>query len=80
MKRVDVQPASTHGQGGEIAFRTDAVEAVHAVWVERGYTILQGPTELDFGRSVTMADPDGNRIRAFQPRPDLSRQDPARQG
>jgi hypothetical protein len=29
--------------------------------------ILQPPTEMDFGRTFTAADPDGHRLRVFKP-------------
>lgn len=70
--KVDgVEPKATlTGGGGEIAFAVgarDEVDATHADWLARGLTILQTPTDLDFGRAFTAADPDGHRLRVFCP-------------
>jgi len=45
----------------------DDVDATHAAWAARGVTVLQAPTDLDFGRSCVFADPDGHRLRVFAP-------------
>lgn len=65
----DVEPASrvTPG-GGEIAFIMDdaaALDARCAAWKARGISILQEPADMDFGRTFTVADPDGHRIRLY---------------
>ncbi len=69
--RHTVEPAATaSGGGGEIAFSlTDnaAVEKLHAEWRGRGLTIVQAPTDLDFGRTFVALDPDGHRLRVFAP-------------
>ncbi len=53
--------------GGEIVFTDPDIDAVHTDWVGRAVAILQPPTDLDFGRSFTAADPDGHRLRVFRP-------------
>ena len=51
----------------EVAFIANDVDATHAEWLAKGTTILQGPTDMDFGRTFTAADPDGHRLRVFKP-------------
>ena len=66
-----VQPAATPPGGGELGFSVAdaaAVEALHGEWRQRGLTITQGPTEMDFGRTFVALDPDGHRLRVFAPR------------
>lgn len=67
----EVEPAATAaGGGGEIATTVAdaaAVDATHADWQARGLTILQAPTDLDFGRTFVALDPDGHRLRVFAP-------------
>ncbi|TCR62709.1 VOC family protein [Bosea sp. BK604] len=69
--RHTVEPAAAAaGGGGEIATvvaSAEAVNAVHADWKARGLTILQPPTDLDFGRTFVATDPDGHRLRVFFP-------------
>ncbi len=69
--RHTVEPAATApGGGGEIAFSVadnSTVEKLHADWRGRGLTIVQEPTDLDFGRSFVALDPDGHRLRVFAP-------------
>ena len=66
--RHTVEPgAEAAGGGGEIAFTADDVDAVHRDWSGRGLTILQPPTDLDFGRTFVAVDPDGHRLRVFRP-------------
>jgi catechol 2,3-dioxygenase-like lactoylglutathione lyase family enzyme len=67
----DVKPAVTvPGGGNEIcitAASIEAVDALHAGWRERGVTICQTPTTMDFGHTFVACDPDGHRIRVFFP-------------
>lgn len=69
--RYTVEPAATaRGGAAEIAMvvpSAGAVDAAHADWRSRGIAILQEPTDLDFGRTFTAADPDGHRLRVFCP-------------
>ncbi len=66
--RHTVQPAAlTTGGGTELAFTVSDVDTVHADWAARGLTIVQPPTELDFGRSFVALDPDGHRLRVLTP-------------
>lgn len=67
--RHTVEPkAEVTGGGGEVGFSLAdqaAVEVLHAQWLERGATIIQPPTALDFGYTFVAQDPDGYRLRAF---------------
>jgi predicted enzyme related to lactoylglutathione lyase len=69
--RHTVEPAATAAGGGaEVAFSVAAnrtVDSLHAEWRERGLTILQPPTDMDFGRTFVALDPDGHRLRVFAP-------------
>ena len=66
--RHTVEPAATAAGGGsEIAFTVADVDAVYTDWCRRGLTILQVPTDMDFGRTFTALDPDGHRLRVFAP-------------
>lgn len=66
-----VEPAATvTGGGTEICFAVGSateVDATHVDWAARGLAILQAPTEMEFGRTFTAADPDGHRLRVFCP-------------
>ncbi|PIB45580.1 drug:proton antiporter [Pseudomonas sp. 2822-15] len=67
--RHTVEPAADlTGGGSEVGFSLPdpaAVDALHAQWVERGATIIQSPTHLDFGYTFVAEDLDGHRLRAF---------------
>jgi len=67
--RAHVEPAAPLAVGGsELAFGLEnklAVEQTYTLWQGRGMTILQTPTEMDFGFTFTAADPDGHRLRVF---------------
>lgn len=66
-------PASTGlSAGGELAFTVAdgaAVRTIHEDWVGRGLTIVQAPTEMEFGHTFVALDPDGHRLRVFAPAP-----------
>jgi catechol 2,3-dioxygenase-like lactoylglutathione lyase family enzyme len=61
-------PTGVTGGGTEIAFTVatrEDVDKFHTDWSDSRRTILQPPTDMDFGRTFTAADPDGHRIRVF---------------
>lgn len=66
-----VEPAATKTGGGcELAIRAGSaaeVDSLHADWAARGVSILQAPVTLEFGHTFTAEDPDGHRIRVFNP-------------
>jgi catechol 2,3-dioxygenase-like lactoylglutathione lyase family enzyme len=66
-----VEPtAHLTGGGTELAFTVadrNAVDTLHADWKQRGLSIAQQPTAMDFGYTFTALDPDGHRLRVFFP-------------
>lgn len=70
--RHTVLPAAQAGAGaaGELAFAQPdkaTVDALHALWLSQGVTVIQPPCALDFGYAFTAEDPDGHRLRVFAP-------------
>lgn len=68
--RDEVEPRATLPGGSEIGFPVDSDAAVHSTrdaWAKLGLKILQEPTKMDFGLTFTAADPDGHRLRVFNP-------------
>lgn len=51
-----------------ISFRVADVDTCHETLLDRGVTIEDPPTDQDWGsRTITMLDPDGNRIYLLGP-------------
>lgn len=68
--RDDVEPRATLPGGNELAFTRDSDDAVRATrdrWAGLGLRIIQEPVKMDFGFTFTAADPDGHRLRVFNP-------------
>jgi uncharacterized glyoxalase superfamily protein PhnB len=62
--------AQATGGGTELAFPVESAEQVDALfadWSALGLTMVQAPTELDFGRTFVALDPDNHRLRVFHP-------------
>jgi predicted enzyme related to lactoylglutathione lyase len=73
--KEDVEPKATPAGGVEISFTEvdeNAVRNRAEAFRGLGHTILQEPTELDFGFTFTAADPAGHRLRVFAARPDAA--------
>lgn len=51
--------------GAEIAFAAEDVDDLFAKWQAKGITMVQKPTDMDFGRTFVALDPDGHRIRIY---------------
>ena len=67
-KRAGVAPLAEASAGAaEIGFVSADVDATCAAWQAQGITIVQPPTEMEFGRTCCGLDPDGHRLRAFNP-------------
>ena len=68
-KRGDVLPKVTAPAGSnELGFHVESnamVEEFFEAAKKIGATVLQAPAQMDFGYTCTVADPDGNRLRAF---------------
>lgn len=63
-----VEPKPTAPGGVEISFSESSKEAVLATyeeWKKLGMKVLQEPTQMDFGFTFVVADPDGHRLRPF---------------
>jgi len=69
--RHDVAPVPGHmGGGSEIGFSAPddaSVDALHAVWRDRGLPIAQAPVKKEFGYTFVALDPDAHRLRVFAP-------------
>jgi catechol 2,3-dioxygenase-like lactoylglutathione lyase family enzyme len=64
----EMEPKPNAAGGIEISFSEDSKEAVRATfeeWTKLGLTVLQEPTEMDFGFTFVVEDPDGHRLRPF---------------
>ncbi|EGI76879.1 VOC family protein [Hylemonella gracilis] len=63
-------PATAERGGSELCMAVDQAADVDA-WVAQGkaqgWPVLQAPTAMDFGYTAVVADPDGHRLRVFQP-------------
>ncbi len=59
--RVEAPPGST-----EVCFPTDNVDALYEAWSKKQLVIAQKPTDMDFGRTFLILDPDGHRIRIYK--------------
>jgi len=66
----DVEPRANPPGGIEMSFTEANAAAVRErleAFSALGLKVLQEPTEMDFGYTFTVADPDGHRIRVFAP-------------
>ncbi len=64
----EVEPKPKAAGGIEISFSEDSKEAVRATyeeWTKLGLKVVQGLTEMDFGFTFVVEDPDGHRLRPF---------------
>lgn len=72
--RDAVVPAVGAGSAtGELGFKVASMPAVDELydrWRTRGAEELLPPTNLPFGRSFVVLDPDGNRLRGYAVHPD----------
>ena len=59
--RVESSPG-----GFELGFATENVDELYEELGEKGVTVAQKPTEMDFGRTFLILDPDGHRIRIYK--------------
>jgi len=50
----------------EIGFPTEDVDALYEEWGTKHITVAQKPTDMDFGRTFVVLDPDGHRIRVYK--------------
>jgi predicted lactoylglutathione lyase len=68
-KRADVLPKVTVPTGSnELSFQVENKSIVDDFFIAAqkiGASVLQNPTQMDFGYTFTVADPDGHRLRVF---------------
>lgn len=50
----------------EICFPTENVDSLYKTWEKKHLTVLQKPTDMDFGRTFVILDPDGHRVRIYK--------------
>jgi catechol 2,3-dioxygenase-like lactoylglutathione lyase family enzyme len=64
----EIEPKPAAPGGIEIAFSEsskDAVRKTYEDWTRLGLEVLQEPSEMDFGFTFVVQDPDGHRLRPF---------------
>jgi predicted enzyme related to lactoylglutathione lyase len=59
----------------EICFPAENVDALYEEWGKKQVTVAQKPTDMDFGRTFVILDPDGHRIRIYKLHEEQSCQD-----
>jgi catechol 2,3-dioxygenase-like lactoylglutathione lyase family enzyme len=59
--RVEFSPGAM-----EIGFPAEDVDALYEKWSNKHLTVAQKPTDMDFGRTFVVLDPDGHRIRVYK--------------
>lgn len=50
----------------ELCFPASDVDSLYEAWGKKGATVVQKPTDMDFGRTFVISDPDGHRIRVYK--------------
>lgn len=69
--RASVEPETSGRPGSsEVAFTVadaGSVMETFTAWSNRGLSIAQAPTRMDFGMTFVALDPDGHRLRVFAP-------------
>ncbi|MBN9361423.1 MULTISPECIES: VOC family protein [unclassified Devosia] len=64
----EMEPKPNAAGGIEISFSEESKDAVRATfeeWSKLGLKVVQAPTEMDFGFTFVVEDPDGHRLRPF---------------
>jgi predicted enzyme related to lactoylglutathione lyase len=67
-KASTMEPKPARPGGVEIAFSLESREAVlrtYDDWTKLGLRVVQEPTDMDFGFTFVVEDPDGHRLRPF---------------
>ena len=50
----------------EICFPVENVDELYEEWGRKYVTVAQKPTDMDFGYTFVILDPDGHRIRVYK--------------
>jgi catechol 2,3-dioxygenase-like lactoylglutathione lyase family enzyme len=64
-------PAQAVAGGSELMVKVEDVQALMAAYEDctgRGVQIAQGPTDMNFGRTFVVLDPDGHKLRLYAPK------------
>ncbi|MGC4064729.1 MAG: VOC family protein [Polyangiaceae bacterium] len=67
-KASTMEPKPSSPGGVEIAFSLESRDAVlrtYDEWTKIGLRVVQEPTDMEFGFTFVVADPDGHRLRPF---------------
>lgn len=65
--RYTAEPTvSAEPSAAEICFAVDNVDTAFDTLGAQGITMIQKPTDMDFGRTFVALDPDGHRIRIYK--------------
>ncbi|HLB40515.1 MAG TPA: VOC family protein [Candidatus Babeliales bacterium] len=65
--KYTAEPQVTAPAGAmDIGFPVDDVDAMYDSLGAQQVTIVQKPTDMDFGRTFVLLDPDGHRIRVYK--------------
>lgn len=59
--RVEASPGAL-----EICFPAEDVDGLYDEWSKKHVTVAQKPTDMDFGRTFVVLDPDGHRVRIYK--------------
>ncbi len=59
--RVEMLPGAS-----EICFPSEDVDALYQAWGQKHLVVAQKPTDMDFGRTFVILDPDHHRIRIYK--------------
>jgi len=63
-----MKPVPRPAGGVELSFSLPdekAVRETYAAWTKLGLEVIQEPTQMDFGFTFVVADPDGHWLRPF---------------
>lgn len=64
-----IEPQVTRTGGGmELSFQVNSnemVDEMHNQWSNKEISIIQSPTQMDFGYTFVAVDPDEHRLRVF---------------
>ncbi len=65
--KEDIERSSNRG-GMELSFQVNSnemVDEIHKQWSDKEISIIQAPTQMDFGYTFVGIDPDEHRLRIF---------------
>ncbi|HHL3493133.1 TPA: VOC family protein [Legionella pneumophila] len=67
--KEEIEPQAYQTGGGmELSFQVNSnemVDEIHKQWSDKEISIIQPPTQMDFGYTFVGVDPDEHRLRIF---------------